>query len=112
MGVIYIGPSIIAAYIYLSKPSRSVSRTDLENIGEEELIFEERRFEDIDMVKGIEQAENFEQIEKFENVERFENYEESNDFDNDGKTTKGNRPKEKTYTLVPIRAKDDEWEIV
>lgn len=125
VGVIYIGPSIIAAYISLSKPPR----TDLENIEEGVIRVEgeERKVEKIDMLKGIEQAENFEQVDKFENVEnseevesfenvgkseRVENSEEFNDFDNDGEMVKGRRPREETYTLVPIRAKDDEWEIV
>lgn len=131
VGVIYISPSIIAAYFYLAKPLR----TDLENTEEGEMKFEEAemKFEEIEKVKDIEEAENFEEVRKvevvqnFNEVESFEEVESLEDvenpeelensgefkkFDDDGEMIEERRPREEVYTSVPIRAKDDEWEIV
>lgn len=126
VGVIYICPAIIAAYFYLAKPPR----TDLGNIEEGEMKFEmeeEMKVEGIKKEKGIEQAENFEQVEQLENFLNFEEVESFGDvqnsegvqnsedfkkFDEDGEMIKGRRLWEETYAPLPIRAKDDEWEIV
>lgn len=120
VGVIYICPSIIAVYFYLAKrPS-----TDLGNIEEGEMKFEmeeEMKAEGIKKVKGIEQAENSEQVEQLESFLNFEGVESFGDvqnsegfkkFDEDGEMIKGRRLWEETYAPLPIRAKDDEWEIV
>lgn len=117
VGVIYIGPSIIAAYFYLAKPPR----TDLENIEHGEVKIPEEglmRVEEVGKAKAIEEAEKFEDVENYfneveglEEVESFEDVKEFKKFDNDGGMIKGTT-REGAYTPVHIRAKDDDWEIV
>lgn len=120
VGVIYIGPSIIAAYFYLAKPPR----TDLGDIEEGEMkILEEElvRVEKVGKAKAIEKAEIFEDVgnyfgeaERLKEVESFEDVEEFKEFDDYGGIIKGTKRllREDAYTPVHIRAKDDDWEIV
>lgn len=119
VGVIYIGPSIIAAYFCLAKPPR----TDLENIEEGEMKIPEEelmRVEEVGKAKAIEEAETFEDVENYfseaerlKEVESFEDVEEFKKFDEDGGMIKGTtRLREEAHTTEHIKAKDNEWEIV
>lgn len=117
--VIYISPSIIAAYFYLAKPPR----TDLENIEDGKMKIREEelmRVEAVGKAKVIEEKEKFEVVENFFNeVERLEeakspeDVEEFKKFDDSGGMIKGTtRLRQEAYTPAHVRAKDDDWEIV
>lgn len=119
VGVIYIGPSIMAAYFCLAKPPR----TDLKNIEEGEIKIPEEesmRVEQVGKAKAIEEAEIFEDVgnhfseaERLKEVKSFEDIEEFKNFDDDDGMIKGTtRLREEAYTTEHIRVKDDDWEIV
>lgn len=119
VGVIFIGPSIIAAYFCLAKPPR----TDLEEIEGGELKIPEEesmRVEEVGKAKAIEEAKTsedfehyFSEAERLKEVKSFEDVEEFKKFDDDDGMIKGTtRLREEAYTTEHIRAKDDDWEIV
>lgn len=127
VGVIYICASIMTAYFYLANPPS----TDLEKIEEGASKFEmeeKMKVGGIEKMNGIVHAENFEKGEQLENVEDFEEVDSFEDqsqnsggvrnsadfkkFDDDDEMIKGRRLWEETYAPLPVRAKDDDWEIV
>lgn len=114
--VIYISPSVIAAYFYLAKPPR----TDLEDIEDGKMKIREEELmsvEAVGMAKVIEEKEKFEDVENFFNeVERLEEAESPEEFkkfdDSGGMIKETTRLRQEAYTPAHVRAKDDDWEIV